>query len=190
MNERECKVFYKALDSSKVQEELARFKKYVDGLAFDEENLGLLKDILSEAKGIFEEKYEVMLIGAGKSLMQALSVLGEGKFKVLVAPDKLEDVAKLKKTYREFSDIELGIHITKPTVSLAPFARHEVKFVVMPPTLVRGRLISEAKARKIDVVAYPVNDVTTYVRLLELGVSAVVTTDPAIGREARKLLKM
>jgi len=190
MGERECKVFYKALNPSKAREELLRHKKYVDGIAFDDENISILRDLISVMRDVYGKDYEVVLIGSKNTLMQALDALSNEDTKVLVALDNLGDLDEFIQKCGDYENIELGITVVKPAINLTHLIKHKVKFAVMPPTLIRGRLISEAKARKISIIANPVNDIATYARLLELGVNAIITTDPTIKREARKILKL
>ncbi len=190
MSDKECRVFYKVSDPSKASEGLSRYKKYVDGLAFDEENIGALKDLLSIAEKIYGDKCEILLMESKETLVYALNTLGKSKSRILIALNELKDLAELRQVYGNYKNMEFGVRVTKPTLNLMHLARQGIKFVVIPPTLIRGRLISEAKARKISVIAHPVNDVATYVKLLELGVSAVVTTNPAVKRGAKKLLRL
>ncbi len=184
-----CEIFLKITRPVLRAEEILRNKKYLDGIAFDKENSDLIDESIDVIKEVFVGGCKVLIVGLENALKEILKKICVDENHVLLAFDEFEKLKAFRRVRGNLKGVSVGIHLTKPVISLTQYTRLGVEFVLLPPALVRGRLITEAKARKVSVIAYQVNDVATYVRLVESGVNGIVTTVPTIKREAKKLVK-
>ncbi len=184
-----CEVFLKVTGSVPQVEEIARNRKYIDGIAFDEENSDVIGKSLDIVRRVFTDGCKILLVGLGNVFGEILEKVDINQFEVLLAFNEPEELKTFKTEHGDLKDISVGIYLTKPVTSPTQYARLGAEFILIPPALIRGRLIREARARKIRIIAYQVNDIATYVKLVESGVDGVVTTVPTIKRDARKLIK-
>ncbi len=96
------------------------------------------------------------------------------------------DTALLNKV-KELTNVKVAAFVSNPFPNISRLRRLGVNFIVIPHSLVRARVVKEAKGRGIEVIAWLVNDPTVLLKMESLGVSAVVTERPDILREARKI---
>ncbi len=185
----EVEVLFKFTNPSlNVKELLLSNRKYLDGVAVRSEDLiekvlNYLSDLRSEGLRPsllikYYEKFNDVLVNYVKA----------GPAKVYL---ELSDPSQINSLPNELANTVLaGIKLMHPAPNISRLARLGVKFIVMPPALIRGRVVREATARRITLIADTVNDASTFIKLAEAGVKVVVTDDPAIKRDAKKLVKL
>ena len=83
--------------------------------------------------------------------------------------------------------IKVAAFINNPFPNIGSLRKLGIDFIITPHSLVRARVVKEAKGRGIEVIAWLVNDPTVLLRMESMGVSAVITERPDILREARKI---
>ena len=169
---------------------LTKNSKYLDGLALklSDDVLGRVKEFAGteELRGL----KALLLMGALSSHAEEVNQFAHA-FKdteILVMASNDEEVIKIKEL-TSLDNIKVGVAVNRPAINLSTYSRRGVDFLIMPPMLVRGRVLSESRARKVRIIARPVNDVAICVKLLEGGVYGIVTMVPTLKREAMKLLK-
>ena len=181
------------LEITNIEEGLKEFRlnrRYLDGVAIN------LKEVnLSELRNSLEPEYlkelRVVLIlgveGYDEGINEVIKLLGKENTEALLAFSNTQNLSLSKPKLP--NTVKVGLMLNHPAPTLSPYQRAGAEFVVMPPTLIRGRILSESKARKINIIARLVNDVAICTTLLEAGIYAIVTTIPTIKRDARKKLK-
>ncbi len=181
------------LEVANIEEGFKEFrlnKRYLDGIAvnLNEVNLSELGASLSPEH---LKELRVMLIlsvkGYDKVIDGVVKLVEMGNTEILLAFNDMQDMLLSKPKLP--NTVKVGLMLNHPASTLSPYQRAGAKFIVMPPTLIRGRILSESKARKINIIARLVNDVAICTTLLEAGVYAIVTTIPTIKRDARKKLR-
>jgi len=94
---------------------------------------------------------------------------------------------------RRFKDLEQSIKlanvVSHPFPHIDNLRRQGISFIVMPPGLIRGRIVKEAHTRGLEVIAWVINDAATLSKVVNLGVDAVITEKPDIRREMRHLIE-
>ncbi len=190
MNPDATLAFLEAKDLERGLEALTQNSRYLDGLALKTRE-NLFKAIENAA---YSEKLKgvraLLLLGISSNLAEeANEVAGLLRdTEILMATDNVEEIAKIKEVVNQ-GNLRVGTVVNHPTVSLNVYVKARADFIVMPPTLVRGRVLTESRARKVRIIARLVNDVATCAKLIEAGIYGIVTTVPTLKREARKFLK-
>ncbi len=97
------------------------------------------------------------------------------------------DLSLISKVRELHSTALTAIFINNPYPSIHTIRRYGVRFIVMPYSIIRSRVVKESHVRGIEVIAWLVNDPTIYIKMRSLGVDAVTTEKPDIAREAESL---
>ncbi|GEM_PF-3489490 len=177
---------------NKFWESLQRGRKYVDGIVPPESiaDKQLLELVGRFVKEVGREDIALYLTqGASKdSVREVLERFGSI---TLYVEGRAQELSSLKELGGGFGGrVKVGVRVNHPAPNIARLAKLGVGFVTMPPALIRGRVVREAVAKGVELIADTVNDVATFAKLIESGVYTVITEDPVIKREVRKLLKI
>jgi hypothetical protein len=170
------------------EELIKKYRKEIDGLSYtlttsDRENI---IDILRSLKNcVASEGLKMALILSsheivGKELKDFLEDVSD---LTIFLPDP-EGVPKVRELFKRST---IGIKINNPFPNFAVLKSRGVDAVLMPHSLVKGRVVKEAKAKNIRVFSLLVNDAATYLKMKTAGVDAVITEKPLIAKEALKL---
>ncbi|MCD6428320.1 MAG: glycerophosphodiester phosphodiesterase [Desulfurococcales archaeon] len=103
---------------------------------------------------------------------------------VVIASRNIEVLRKYKSLDET---VKVASIVNHPFPHIDNLRRQGISFILMPPGLIRGRIVKEAHTRGIEVIAWVVNDVATLSKLANLGVDAVVTEKPDIRRDLKHL---
>ena len=176
-----------------------------DAVVIDDEEVGVGSIEYAELK-------EKVKLGKGSyvpTLEEAIDVV-KGKAKLILVPraegyegtlirklqekEVIEDVViasrniEVLRKYKSISkSVKVASIVNHPFPHIDNLRRQGVSFILMPPGLIRGRIVKEAHTRGIEVIAWVVNDVATLSKLANLGVDAVVTEKPDIRRELKHI---
>ncbi len=179
-------------NSNDFWESLQRGRKYVDGIVPPET---LTNDQLTELISRFiseigrEDITLYLMQGASKDLVR--NALERFKSLTVYVERKPQELLNLSGVGGEFHGrVKVGVRVNHPAPNITKLARMGVNFVTMPPALIRGRVIREAIAKNVELIADTVNDVAAFAKLIESGIHTVITEDPVIKREVKKLLKI
>lgn len=80
----------------------------------------------------------------------------------------------------------IALTVTHPFPNVDALKKSGIDAVVMPYTLIKPRVVKEAHARGIAVIAATVNDVSAAVRVVSAGADALISEKPDILKQARK----
>ncbi|GEM_PF-4365697 len=80
----------------------------------------------------------------------------------------------------------IALTVTHPFPNAEALSKSGIDAIVMPYTLIKPRVVKEAHAREIAVIAATVNDVSAAVRVISAGADALISEKPNILRQARK----
>ncbi len=80
----------------------------------------------------------------------------------------------------------IALTVTHPFPNVEALKKSGIDAIVMPYTLIKPRVVKEAHAREIAVIAATVNDVSAAVRVVSAGADALISEKPDILRQARK----
>lgn len=191
MNAREGLVLLETSDLEDGLKILAQNRRYLDGLALSAEKIIVesIRDVVS-TEAFKDLKSMLILCSSPKSIDVVKDIAGFLKgVEILVVVNELKRVPDVSRAINQ-DNVMVGVEVNRPTINLSSYAKAGADFIVIPPTLIRGRILTESRARRLKIIARPVNDVATCASLLELGVYGLVTTVPSIKREARKLVKL
>ena len=142
---------------------------------------------LEEALDIVKNKVKLVLIprveGYEDKLIKKLQEMGVIE-DVVIASRNIEVLRK----YKSLSElVKVAGIINHPFPHVDNLRRQGISFILMPPGLIRGRIVKEAHTRGIEVIAWVVNDAATLSKLANLGVDAVITEKPDIRRELKHI---
>ncbi len=181
------------LEVTNIEEGFKEFKlnkRYLDGVAVNLKEVNLSELRVSLSPEYLKELHVMLILGVegyNEGINEVVNLVGMGNTEILLAFNDMQSMLLSKSKLP--NTVKVGLVLNHPAPTLSPYQRAGAGFIVMPPTLIRGRILSESKARKINIIARLVNDVTICTALLEVGVYAIVTKIPAIKRDARKKLK-
>jgi len=105
---------------------------------------------------------------------------------VVVASRNIEVLRRFKDISRS---IKLASIVSHPFPHVDNLRKQGVSFIMLPPGLIRGRIVKEAHTRGMEVIAWVVNDAATLSKVVNLGVDAVVTEKPDIKREFKHIIE-
>ena len=80
----------------------------------------------------------------------------------------------------------IALTVSHPFPNVETLKRSGIDAVVMPYTLIKPRIVKEAHAKDIAVIAATVNDVSAAVRVVSAGADALISEKPDILKQARK----
>ncbi len=146
----------------------------------------LIGDVVKVVKGKAK-----LVIGLGhedlKSLTRVLDVVQSSNY-IENSGIVIHEPMSAKAVKDKYKDVKVILYLSNPYPNLAAIKRLGINAILMPYSLIRSRVVKEAHARGIEVAAMTVNDPAVYVRLVSLGVDAIVTERPEIAREAEGLI--
>ncbi len=87
----------------------------------------------------------------------------------------------------ELGRLQTGFEVLNPYPNLPRLAALGIKYLAIPSSLIRSRVVREAEARGVKVIALNVNSPENYLKSKSLKVFAVVTEKPTIRREAEDI---
>ena len=181
------KIYYLASSPTALDRELKRFRKEIDGISIiisgslSEGLIEALSRVRSEELRkllVFEEFNEAMRSEILKFL--------RGIEPYAVAFHNLGVIRELRKDL-EGLRIVLGTVVRNPFPNFSALKKIGINLVIMPTALIKGRVVKEAKASGLELIAYLVNDPATYLKMKSSGVAGIITKNPGIAREAEKL---
>ena len=179
---------YQLIDSlQELEGNIDRFMKEIDGvsLLMPEEVSGYWVEVLGKVrdKGLKELMiFENVVKGKAGRLGEVIRLV---KPYAVSLPDP-GLIAELRKSLTDLST-KFGVMIRNPFPNFQVLRKVGVEFVIMPTALIKGRVVKEAKASGLDLIAYLVNDPATYMKVRSSGVSGVITRNPGVIREAEKI---
>ena len=169
------------------EKDIGRFRKEIDGVSFLISG-EITEDLIKALKKVRDEGFKELLI---------FDELGKGKTTELIKLIKtvepyatsLSDLGLIPvlKQSLEHLTTRLGVIVRNPFPNFQALKKVGAELVVMPTALIKGRVVKEAKASGLNLIAYLVNDPATYLKMRSSGVSGIITRNPGVVREAEKL---
>ena len=148
---------------------------------------GLHVPTLDEVIDIVKGKAKLVIIPKGAGYEDSLIKKLQEKEVVKDVVIASRDIGLLRK-YRDINkSVKIANIVTHPFPHVDNLRRQGISFILMPPGLIRGRIVKEAHARGLEVIAWVVNDAATLSKLVNLGVDAVITEKPDIRRELKHI---
>lgn len=171
------------------EEELRKSIRLVDGLALDLRNKTSVDgDMLNQyIRLILSVEDKLMLVITNKAIVDSVS---ETLVKKSLAEKALlcfNDIAMLSQIKKRYPSLKMCVTISHPFPNFGQVRKAGADFVLMPYSLTKGRTVREAHARGVGIVAFTVNDASTFIKLQSAGVDAVITEKPTLKKEAEKL---
>ncbi len=80
----------------------------------------------------------------------------------------------------------IALTVTHPFPNVEALKRSGIDAIVMPYTLIKPRIVKEAHAKDIAVIAATVNDISVAVKIVSAGADALISEKPDILKQARK----
>lgn len=80
----------------------------------------------------------------------------------------------------------VALTVTHPFPNIDALSKSGIDALVMPYTLIKPRIVKEAHAKNIAVIAATVNDVSAAVKAVSAGADAIISEKPDILKQARK----
>jgi hypothetical protein len=80
----------------------------------------------------------------------------------------------------------IALTVTHPFPNVEALSGHGIDAIVMPFTLIKPRVVKEAHAKDLTVIAATVDDVSAAVKVISAGADALISEKPDILRQARK----
>ena len=142
---------------------------------------------LEEVIDIVKDKAKLVLVPRAEGYEDTLiRKLQEKKVieDVVIASRNIEVLRKYKSIDKS---VKVANIVNHPFPHVDNLRRQGISFILMPPGLIRGRIVKEAHTKGIEVIAWVVNDVATLSKLANLGVDAVITEKPDIRRELKHI---
>jgi len=168
--------------------EVLGVRKPVSGVAFNElkqagaVSVATVREVINAVR----DKAKLVLIprdGKGRWLIDLLKSEDFTDNAVIAH----HDIAVLSECKALGGNLKVAAIINNPFPHVSMLRRRGVDFIVMPYSLLRGRVVKEVHGNGMEVIAWVINDVATYIKVAALGVDAVATEKPDIRREAEKL---
>lgn len=169
------------------EEVIKKYRKEIDGLSYTitsskDKAVDILKSLKKCAAS--EGLKVALILDSYETAEKELKEVWEDEPDLtLFLPDP-EGVPKLRELFKQSV---IGIKINNPFPNFAVLRNRGVDAVLMPHSLIKGRVVREAKARDIRVFSILVNDAAIYLKMKTAGVNAVITEKPLIAKEALKL---
>jgi len=180
-------IIYQQIDSiGNLWESIRKYKKEVDGVSifFAREITEDWAEILRKIKG--EGLKELIILeGLGKGAEKLSEVIMSIKPDAIALPN-LGLISELMHSLEDLK-VRFGAVVRNPFPNFQALRKVGIEFVIMPTALIKGRVVKEAKASNLELIAYLVNDPATYLKVKSSGVSGIITKNPGLIREAEKL---
>ncbi len=169
--------------------DLKKSIKLVDGVALDlRSETSVNKDMVEHyISVVFSVEDKVMLIIANKVIIDNLSEIILKKNLAEKTLLCINDIAMLSRVRVRYPSLKLCVTISHPFPNFGQIRKAGAEFVLMPYSLTKGRTVREAHAKGVGIVAFTVNDASTFIKLQSAGVDAVITEKPILKKEAEKL---
>lgn len=81
----------------------------------------------------------------------------------------------------------IALTVTHPFPNVDALSKSGVDAIVMPYTLIKPRVVKEAHARDVTVIAATVNDVSAAVKVISAGADALISEKPDILKQVRRV---
>jgi glycerophosphoryl diester phosphodiesterase len=140
-------------------------------------------EIMDLVKGKVKLVVDVEVKEIINQIAEALKNKGLLNDTMIVSRD-METILRFKEISK---DVVAGLIITHPYPHIVSLRRHGIEYLLPRFNLVRGRMVKEAHAKGLGIIAWVVNDVSIAARLRGLGIDAIITDKPDIKRELEKL---
>lgn len=142
-----------------------------------------LKRLITKLAELVPQAYLVLNAKTSEAL-ESLRLLAESLQNVEIVTI-VNDLNVLRSV--ELGRLQVGFEVLNPYPNLGKLAALGIKYLAIPSALIRSRVVREAEARDVKIIALNVNSPENYLKSKSLKVFAVVTEKPTIRREAEDI---